>query len=223
MRSLALFVTLTIVALTLALVLSPLSGAVGAEGEPQVTFMFPHEGDTFAEPLLVLQMCFAEPINNKDLDKGGDFDFAVIPPNSPRLGARIVFQPDGQGVAVYPGFVEEASPEGEWTYEWRVTDAATLVPLEGVVRYNVSESGDPILQPPPAPCVAGSTPSLNTPPAIENPDDDGPDVLLLALLTVGAAGAAAVIALIGYVIRNRVGFWLHRPPERKDGDGGSHH
>jgi len=185
--------------------------------------MFPHEGDTFAEPLKVFQLCFAEPINNKDLDKGGDFDFTVIPPNSPRLGMRIVFQPDGQGVTVYPGVVE-APPEGEWTFEWRVTDAVTLEPLEGVTRYNVREGGDPILQPTPAPCVSGSTPSLTTPPTIdEEPDDDGPDVLLLALLTTGAAGAAAVIALIGYVVRNRVGFWLHRPPERKNGDGESHH
>jgi hypothetical protein len=222
MRSLAIFITLTIATLALALALSPWSGPVNAQGEPEITFIFPHEGDTFAEPLLVLQMCFAEPINNKDLDKGGDFDFALTPPNTPRLGMRIVFQPDGQGVAVYPGFVEGGSPEGEWTFAWRVTDAATLEPLEGVTRYSVREGGGPILQSPPATCVAGSTPTLNTPPVIEDPDDDGPDVLLLALLTIGAAGAAAVIALIGYVIRNRVGFWLHRPPERKDGADESH-
>ncbi len=53
--------------------------------------------------------------------------------------------------------------------------------------------------------------------------DGGPDVLLLALLTIGAAGAATVVALIGYVIRNRVGFWLHRPPERNNGDEHAHH
>jgi len=47
-------------------------------------------------------------------------------------------------------------------------------------------------------------------------DDDQPDVLLMTLLTVGAAGAAGVVALIGYLIRQRTGFWLHRPPERRD-------
>jgi len=47
-------------------------------------------------------------------------------------------------------------------------------------------------------------------------DDDQPDVLLMALLTVGAAGAAGVVALIGYLIRQRTGFWLHRPPERRE-------
>src|SRR3989442_1454572 len=39
---------------------------------------------------------------------------------------------------------------------------------------------------------------------------NAPDVALMALLTIGAAGAAAVLGLIGYVIRNRVGFWPHR-------------
>ena len=53
-------------------------------------------------------------------------------------------------------------------------------------------------------------------------DDDRPDVLLMALLTVGAAGGAAVLALIGYVIRNRVGFWLHRPPPRNGSPSEEH-
>jgi len=52
--------------------------------------------------------------------------------------------------------------------------------------------------------------------------DDKPDVLLLSLLTVGVAAAAAVLSLIGYVIRQRVGFWLHRPPPR-DGSGPEEH
>jgi hypothetical protein len=54
-------------------------------------------------------------------------------------------------------------------------------------------------------------------------NNDEPDVLLMALLTVGVAGAAAVVALIGYFIRNQVGFWLHRPPPREDGTPDEHH
>jgi len=54
-------------------------------------------------------------------------------------------------------------------------------------------------------------------------DDDEPDVLLLALLTVGAAAGAAVVSLIGYVIRQRVGFWLHRPPPRDSSQPEDHH
>jgi hypothetical protein len=39
----------------------------------------------------------------------------------------------------------------------------------------------------------------------------------MALLTVGVAAGAGVLALIGYAIRNRVGFWPHRPPPREGG------
>ena len=61
---------------------------------------------------------------------------------------------------------------------------------------------------------------LGTPPPV---DDDKPDVLLMALLTVGAAGGAAVLAMIGYLIRNRVGFWPHRPPQRDGSPSEEHH
>ncbi len=54
-------------------------------------------------------------------------------------------------------------------------------------------------------------------------NDDEPDVLLMALLTTGAAAGAAVLGLIGYVIRNRIGFWLHRPPPREGGPPKEHH
>jgi len=45
----------------------------------------------------------------------------------------------------------------------------------------------------------------------------------MALLTTGAAAGAAVLGLIGYVIRNRIGFWLHRPPPREGGPPKEHH
>jgi hypothetical protein len=58
---------------------------------------------------------------------------------------------------------------------------------------------------------------------VQQQDDDGPDVLLMALLTVAVAAAAAVLSLIGYVIRQRVGFWLHRPPPRDSSQPQDHH
>ena len=203
---------------------SPLAGAQA--GAPELTFVFPREGDVFGEPPKFIQLCFVEPINNKDLDKGGDFKFSLLPPGGPGLGMRIVFQPDAQGLAIYPGDFENAQ-DGEWTFTWRVTDADSLEPQEGTIRYSVREGGTPPLQPTPAPCTAASTPApaqdgQPTPSPVEE-TDDGPDVAKLALFTIGAAGAAAVVALIGYAVRNRVGFWPHRPPERKDGDGGERH
>ena len=50
-----------------------------------------------------------------------------------------------------------------------------------------------------------------------------PDVLELALLTIGAAGGAFVVALFGYWLRNRIGFWLHRPPPRDEGEATPEH
>ena len=41
--------------------------------------------------------------------------------------------------------------------------------------------------------------------------DDGPDVVELTLLTLAASGIAAVIGLIGYLVRRGVGYDPHRP------------
>jgi hypothetical protein len=49
----------------------------------------------------------------------------------------------------------------------------------------------------------------------EEDDDDDPDILPLALLTVGVAGALAGLAVIGYLIRRRIG----HDPHRSSGDG----
>lgn len=54
-------------------------------------------------------------------------------------------------------------------------------------------------------------------------EGDEPDVLLMALLTVGVAAGAGVLALIGYVFRKRIGFEPHRPPPREGGAPEEHH
>ena len=51
-------------------------------------------------------------------------------------------------------------------------------------------------------------------------DDDGPDILLMALVTIAIAGGAAVLFTLGYLLRRRIGFEPHRPPEdREEGEG----
>ncbi len=52
-------------------------------------------------------------------------------------------------------------------------------------------------------------------------DDDGPDILLMALITTAVAGGAAVLFTLGYLLRRRIGFEPHRPPE--DGEEGEGH
>jgi hypothetical protein len=58
-------------------------------------------------------------------------------------------------------------------------------------------------------------------PVDESDGDDDPDILPLALLTIGAAGAVALIALIGYLVRRGVGYDPHRP--NGNGGDGAHH
>jgi hypothetical protein len=53
-------------------------------------------------------------------------------------------------------------------------------------------------------------------------DGNDQDVLPKALLTVGIAAAAGVVALIGYLIRKRIGFWPHRP-QPQDPSSEEHH
>lgn len=239
--------------------------------EPVILSQFPEDGDTLKEPPFVLAMCFKNPVNVKDLDKGGDFNFSIVSPDGGGLGVRIVFQPDGYGVALYPNTSTVVKKEGDWSWKYRLTDNATLDPLEGTVKFSVKvQGGSEIISATPASCLApGATPQptlivpgtpgataapIPTPkpgetvkpgsptatpkpgqtaephPSGETPESDGDgqviegdeeevDILRLALLTIGAAGAAGLIALIGYGIRRRIGYEPHKPPE----DGGDSH
>jgi methionine-rich copper-binding protein CopC len=48
----------------------------------------------------------------------------------------------------------------------------------------------------------------------------GPDILLTALITIAIAGGAAVLFTLGFLLRRRIGFEPHRPPEeREEGEG----
>jgi hypothetical protein len=214
-----------------------------AADEPEITFQYPSpEGDVFVEPLLVIQICFSEPIDVRDKPPSGpdgEFEFDIDRPDGLGLGMRIVFQANGYGVAIYPGLIDGGA-EGEWALNFQVRDAESLDRLNGRIEWEVQAGGEPIITPTPAVCpTSGDPPSTpiddpdGTTGASETPsstpdgtggldEDDDVDVLRLVLLTLGAVGGAAVIALIGYLIRKRVGFWLHRPPE-DDGSSEDEH
>ena len=51
--------------------------------------------------------------------------------------------------------------------------------------------------------------------------DGGPDILLIALITTASMGGAAVLFTLGYLLRRRIGFEPHRPPEDKE-EGAGH-
>ena len=154
------------------------------DGAPVVIYESPEDGDVLGEAPFVLQLCFEEPINIKDLDKGGDFNFSLINDQGLGLGLRIVFQPDGFGVAVYPG--PQQSPlaplptdqERPWVFEYRVTDPETLDPTEDEITFTVDETAEPIpSETPPACAVLGPTTdpivSQQSPGATRTPDATG--------------------------------------------------
>lgn len=210
---------------------SVLTIAVAFADEPEVTYQFPADGAVLEERPPAIQLCFRNPIDVRDLDKGGEFRFAVKAPDGLQLGHRAIFQPDGYGVVVQPGLVTEA--EGDWTFEWQVRDRESEDPTEGTIRFTVAERGDPVIASDPPNCTTETTPSAEQSPGQSGePNDgggtaapeegDGPDVLLLALLTTGAAAAAGAVAIVGYLIRQRIGFSPHRPPESGDRDEPNH-
>lgn len=226
---------LAVAASFLASVALPAADEASAD-EPVITYTYPENGDVFGEPLLVLQICFEEPIDVRDLPPQGegDFMFRLQRPNGFNLGMRIVFQANGYGVAIYPGIAEDGLI-GEWTLTFTVRDRETLDPITQTITYEVQEGGAPVITPTPQMCpTEGRTFAPTQPPAtgpdrtpepngdgVGNDDDSGPDLLVISLLTIGAAGAAAVVGLLGYVFRRRIGWWLHKPED--DAGPGEHH
>jgi len=164
---------------------------------PELTVRFPDEGAVLAEPPTNLHLCFSRPV---DVADDADFRFLVTTPLGTPLGARIVFQPDGFGVDMMPGILPEEPPEGEWTFEYRVTDVETKEPLQGVILYQVAPGGAPLPQTFDR-CTGEETPPPD--PSSSDSDDGGSDTWVLALI-VALVGVALVSAgVIAYALRRR--------------------
>lgn len=203
--------------------------------EPVITYMYPEDGDVFSEPLQVIQVCFENPIDVRDLPSAGgegEFEFDLNRPSGLGVGMRIVFQADGYGVAVYPG-IETEGIEGEWTFRFQVRDRQSLDRIDRTIRYTVESGGEPIITPTPQFCPSGGGTFAPTSSPTPGPDatpgnggviaeEDGEsDALELPLLVVAVAGGAAVLLLLGYLFRRRIGWWLHNPADEPG--PGDHH
>lgn len=195
-----------IVVLTLVASALLLSRPSAIEAQPEATLIFPEDGALLAEPPPILHICFDSPVNTRDLDKGGDFRFRVLMPDDRGLGLRIIFQPDGFGIDIQPGIPEDP-PQGEWTFQWRVTDPDTLEPTEGVVKFTVNPNGSPVPKEPLERCTGPSTPvpgATATPAVDAGEDDDGIGTVLLVIIVAAVAGAAFLgLFLVGRSIRRR--------------------
>jgi methionine-rich copper-binding protein CopC len=173
--------------------------------------VIPPDGAQLDEPPDVVHVCFSRRVNK---DEPPTFDFRFVMPDGRALGRRTAFQSDGMCADVFPGLPDER-PAGEYSIEWRVTSAEGDATGSGTLRFQVTQSSSVV--PPPGPTPRAATP---TPPPDESSDDDGPDILLLALITTGVVGGAAVLFGLGYLLRLRIGFEPHRPPEGGEEEDG---
>lgn len=150
-----------------------------ARAEPELTEANPEYGDVLETPPEFLHLCFTEPVEVEDPK---DWRFNVATPEGQALGIRIVFEPSGDCVDVYPGAPDEP-PQGIWTFDWLVHAQADGSEGSGVIKFQLGE-----LQP-------GETP-LDKPDSggtADNDDSGAPTVLLLAV----GVGAALIIAATG--------------------------
>ena len=210
--------------LAAAVLIASLAQIAPVQAQPLAVLVSPRDGQVLAEPPAIIHMCFNRPVNVRDLDKGGDFRFRVVMPDGRALGLRIVFQPDGLGVDVHPGIPPDQPAEGDWTFEWRVTDPNTLEPNSGSVKFTVGAGGSPVSDESPKSCdeetaqldpIAGQTAVDGR--GDENSDggggsdegDDGGGILVPALIAAGVAAGAGALGAIAIVAYRRRG---HRPP-----------
>jgi hypothetical protein len=198
--------------------------AHAADSQPVRVYQNPTEGEAIRQPAFGIQLRFSSPDNFKDMDTGGGWAFTVTEGHRLGFGNRDVFEPDGYGVTIYP-----AQPIGEITGQWNFHDRLTSADARSSSSpATASPTPEPGATTPaavsasPAPTSGhssvSSTPNATSP--IAAGSSGGPDILKYSLLTIGAAGAAGVILLIGYLVRRRVGYDPHR--EMPSG-GDDHH
>jgi methionine-rich copper-binding protein CopC len=190
----------------LALLLAALAAALAFPATPayaqiEITEADPPDGAHLNAPPDVVHLCFSQPVNIED---NTAFRFRYQMPNGRSLGLRIVFQRDGECVDVDPGLPDEY-PVGEYTFAWQVTAAEGDEVGSGTLRFQIG---------------AGETPSPDGSQGTGDADDDGPDILFLALITTASVGGVAVLLTLGYLVRRRIGYEPHRPSEGgEEGEG----
>ena len=202
---------------------------------PQVVSQFPEEGAVLAEqpaffpatpptpeepiPAVArygLQLCFAEPLDVRDTDKEGLHEFTVRGPSETQLAMRVVFQPDGFGVTVFPGLAPEPV-EGPWTFDWLVRDADSLEEASGAINFEIAQGGSPIpterlpactgtpgtQQSPPAGTTSAAQTTAGataTPGAAENADESDGGLSTGAIIGIIVGAVAAVVLGCGAVL-----------------------
>jgi len=182
--------------------------ALPAQAQIQLTEADPPDGAQLQAPPELIHVCFSQPVKAGDVTS---WRFGLKMPDGTFLGLRTEFKIGGTCADVYPGLPHER-PAGEYVFEWRVTAAEGGEEGSGTLSFRVTQSTT--ATPTPAPTASPTaSPGAGT-------DDDGPDILKIALITTAGMGGAAVLMTLAYLLRRRIGYDPHRPPpDRGEGSG----
>lgn len=197
--------------------LSP--AAANAQGDAiELTELDPPDGAKFDEPPPIVHMCFSEPVNIEDNDT---FNFSYVAPNDRNLGLRIVFQPDGECVDVHPGLqsLGDEPPQGTYIFTWDVDAAEGEAEGSGEMEYLVGEGGTPLATETPETTSTpedGASPTPEDGATADADDDDDQDILLIALITAAAVLGVAILGIVLYALRERLGFRPHAPEQEQE-------
>jgi methionine-rich copper-binding protein CopC len=184
-----------------------LIAAPAAFAQPRVSESDPQPDANLAEAPAVIHLCFSEPVS---LDNT-KFDFAVKTPKGLRLGTRTEFQRSGNCADIFVGNAL-GSLRGIRSFDWTVTSLATGETGSGGFKFSVGLAAAP---------TPGATATVT--PGAEDGGDGGADIVPMAYITAGVAVGGAAFVFLLYLVRRRIGFWLHAPPGEGDGEGGSQH
>ncbi len=176
-------------ALLLAVAFAAGLAPMSARAEPELTEQNPAFGDVLEELPESLHLCFSEPVK---VDESKDWTFNVLTPEGRALGLRIVFEPSGDCVDVFPGAPEEP-PQGIWTFDWLVHAQADDTEGSGVIKFQLGE-----LQPGETPLEKPDSETTTEP---ASSDGGGSSTALYA--AIGAGAALILVAAGGFALSRR--------------------
>ena len=176
-------------ALLLSLAFAAGMAPMSAHAEPELTAQNPAYGDVLQALPEFLHLCFSEPVK---VNESKDWTFNVLTPEGRALGLRIVFEPSGDCVDVFPGAPEEP-PQGIWTFDWLVHAQADDSAGSGAIKFQLGE-----LQPGETPLDRPDSGDTTEPAA----GDDGSNSTALYVV-IGAGAALILVAAGGFALSRR--------------------
>jgi hypothetical protein len=198
--------------------------ATAQDGEIELTELEPEDGAELDAPPEMVHLCFSEPVN---YDENSTFNFTYEAPGGRNLGLRIVFQPSGECVDVLPGLqaLGDEPPDGTYLFTWEVIAAEGDGEGSGEVQYFVGEGAALTPRPEDTPEGTETAEASPTPEdgatGGDSDDDEDQDILRIVVITIAGAIGVALMGLLLYALRRRLGYAPHSPAAGGEEDGGA--